>query len=183
MISKYASPSGLNMYCLTHLPTIFCTMTWPLCSLSQDSSGPHCVPTATEPNINVLAWLMPLATGPLLSSCFTTQPHEHVTPRTQHCLWRVYSFVLSTLPLLEASHSFFESRLRATSTVELPAPTHRQTLGLLLQSFLYSFCFRVLYIIDVYNSISPNKLQAPLRQELFPWYLKSLAHCKHSILN
>lgn len=107
----------------------------------------------------------------------------HVTPRTQHCPWRVYSFVLSTLPLLETSHSFFKSPLRATSTVKLPAPAHRQTLGLLLQSFFYSFCFRVLYIIDVYNSVSPNKLQAPLRQGLFPWYLKSLAHCKHSILN
>lgn len=67
IISSYVSPSRLNMYCLTHFQTIFCTMTWPLCFQSTFFMAPVCPPLrCLQININALAWIMPLWLGSCL---------------------------------------------------------------------------------------------------------------------
>lgn len=87
------------------------------------------------------------------------------SPQTQQCLQRVsISLPWTHFPHWRPPTDSLRFNPRVTSTVKLPA-FPRQTLGLLQISF-YIVCFIELYIRDVYNSVSPNKLQVPLRQGL-----------------
>lgn len=137
---------------------------------------PSPLPSLTETTINVSASPIPLGTwlSPSslphsylsLFSSFPIQPREHLS-LPKHSILSKGAILLPWTHFPDWKPPTHSLRLnsRATSTVKLPA-SPRQAFGLLLQSSFYSLCFIALYIIDVYNSVSPNKLPASLRQEL-----------------